>query len=194
MDYSPILCLKLLLSRTRRHHGRAYLSQYQAPSCVEKVRMMSSRKTAHVLKTDYDFALIAASRKLPDLAQAAKLLESANEKGDRRATYALATWYLYGHASYAKNPRKAVQLLKLAAAADVGAAHFDLAVCYETGEGVRKNDTKAYLHYLAAALNGDLNAIGEVGRCLFHAIGISRDRKAAEVWFRLADVMDVEIR
>ena len=155
---------------------------------------MNHKKSSSVLKTDYDVALVAARRKRPDLVRVATLLESAHSSNDRRATYALATWHLCGHAGYTKNLRKAVQLLKLAADVDVAAAHFDLAVCYETGEGVRKNDAKAYLHYLAAALNGDLDAIGEVGRCLFHAVGTGRDRKAAEVWFRLADALGVEIR
>jgi uncharacterized protein len=155
---------------------------------------MNQKKSTQVGKTNYDLALRAASRKRPDFTQAAALLEGGHLEGDRRATYALATWYLYGHAGYAKSLPKAVQLLKIAVVADYAAAHFDLAVCYETGEGVKKNEAKAYLHYLAAALNGDLDSLGEVGRCLFHGIGTTRDRKAAEVWFRRADAMKVEIR
>lgn len=155
---------------------------------------MAQKKLASALKTDYDLALLAARRKRPDLTRAATLLESGHDKGDRRATYALATWHLYGHANYGKDSRKAIQLLKLASGADIAAAHFDLAVCYETGDGIKKNDARAYLHYLAAALNGDLDSLGEVGRCLFHGVGTTRDRKAAEVWFRRADAMDVAIR
>ena len=141
---------------------------------------MNQKKLVSALSTDYDLALLAVRRKRPDLARAATLLESGHDKGDRRATYALATWCLYGHANCAKDLRKAVQLLKLAASSDVAAAHFDLAVCYETGDGIKKNDAKAYLHYLAAALNGDLDSLGEVGRCLFHGVGTTRDRKAQE--------------
>lgn len=155
---------------------------------------MVHKKLVSALKNDYDLALQAARRKRPDLARASSLLESGHDKCDRRATYALATWYLCGHAGYAKDLRKAVQLLKLASSADISAAHFDLAVCYETGEGVKKNHSKAYLHYLAAALNGDLDSFGEVGRCLFHGVGTTSDRKAAEVWFRRADAMGVNIR
>ena len=155
---------------------------------------MNHKNPISAQNTDYDLALLAARRKRPDLAPAATLLESAHHQGDRRATYALATWRLYGHANYAKELRKAVQLLKLAASSDVAAAHFDLAVCYETGDGIKRNDAKAYLHYLAAALNGDVDSLGEVGRCLFHGVGTTRDRKAAEVWFRRADAMGVDIR
>jgi uncharacterized protein len=155
---------------------------------------MAQKELASALKTDYDLALFIASRKRPDLTRAGTLLESGHDKGDRRATYALATWYLYGHANYGKDLRKAIQFLKLASSADIAAAHFDLAVCYETGEAVKKNEAKAYLHYLAAALNGDLDSLGEVGRCLFHGVGTGRDRKAAEVWFRRADAMGVVIR
>ena len=155
---------------------------------------MNQKKSNQIGKTSYDLALRAASRKQPDFTQAAALLESGHNEGDQRATYALATWHLYGHAGYPKSLSKAARLLKLAASADIAAAHFDLAICYETGEGVKKNEAKAYLHYLAAALNGDLDSLGEVGRCLFHGIGTTRDRKAAEVWFRRADAMKVKIR
>ncbi|UJW81302.1 tetratricopeptide repeat protein [Hydrogenophaga sp. SL48] len=142
----------------------------------------------------YDLALKAASRKHPDLARASALLEEAHDQGDRRATYAMATWYLFGNEVYPKNLRKAVQLLKLAAMADIASAHFDLAVSYETGQGIKKNEQAAYRHFLAAALNGDNESLTEVGRCLYYGIGIARDRKAAEVWFRRAEALGVDVR
>lgn len=155
---------------------------------------MNMKKTKDAGKSMYEQALKAACGKRPDLAQASALLEEAHEQGDRRATYALATWSLFGNAVRPRDLRKAVQLLKLAAKADLAAAHFDLAVSYETGQGVKKNEQSAYRHFLAAALNGDDDALVEVGRCLFHGIGVVRDRKVAEVWFRRADSLGVEVR
>lgn len=142
----------------------------------------------------YELALKAASRARPNLLQASTLLEEAHDQGDRRATYAMATWYLFGNEAHPKNLRKAVQLLKLAAKADIASAHFDLAVSYETGQGIKKNEQAAYRHFLAAALNGDNDSLTEVGRCLYYGIGIARDRKAAEVWFRRAEALGVDVR
>lgn len=139
----------------------------------------------------YEQALKAASLKRPDLLQANTLLEEAHAQGDRRATYALATWSLFGNSVRPKNLRAATQLLKLAAKADVASAHFDLAVSYETGQGIKKNEKSAYRHYVAAALNGDKESFAEVGRCLYYGIGTARDRKTAEVWFRRAEVLGV---
>lgn len=160
--------------------------------------MMDIVMTAKSIKTPaknlYELALKAASRKRPDLARAGALLEDAHDQGDRRATYAMATWYLFGNEAHPKNLHKAVQLLKLAAKADIASAHFDLAVSYEKGQGIKKNEQAAYRHYLAAALNGDNDSLTEVGRCLYYGIGIARDRKAAEIWFRRAEALGVDVR
>ena len=142
----------------------------------------------------YELALKAASRKRPDLIQANAFLEEAHAQGDRRATYALATWSLFGNVVRPKDLQRAVQLLKLAAKADLAAAHFDLAVSYETGQGAKKNEKAAYRHFLAAAVNGDNDSLVEVGRCLYYGIGVARDRKTAEVWFRRADALGLDVR
>lgn len=155
---------------------------------------MSQKKVEACVNGLYDMALKAASRKRPDLVQISALLESAHDQGDRRATYALATWHMFGNEIQPRNLRKAVSLLKIAACADIASAHFDLAVSYETGQGVKKNEQAAYRHFLAAALNGDNDSFAEVGRCLYHGIGIARDRRAAEIWFRQAKALGVAIR
>ncbi len=142
----------------------------------------------------YELALKIATRKKPDLARALTLLTEAHDKGDCRATYALATWYLFGNEAIQRNFRTAVRFLKLAAKADIAAAHFDLAVCYETGQGIKKNERTAFRHYLAAALNGDNDSFAEVGRCFYYGIGVSLDRKAAEVCFRRADALNAIVR
>lgn len=126
-----------------------------------------------------------------DSQKVADLLESAFAVGDPRAAYALATWYLFGHGGYPQDLRKAVKLLRIASKAHVPSAHFDLAVCYETGRGVRKSEASAYRHYLAAALYGDADAFHEVGRCLYHGIGSARDRKSAAVWLDRAELIEV---
>jgi TPR repeat protein len=135
----------------------------------------------------YNRALKLAQSGKFDSKRVARLLERVCAEGDLRAAYALATWYLFGHAGYLRDLKMAVKLLRMAAEGHVPAAHFDLAVCYETGRGTRKNEAIAYRHYLAAALYGDNEAFREVGRCLYHGIGVARDRKAAAVWLDRAE-------
>ena len=155
---------------------------------------MTLKETKTATQGPYELALRMASRKRPDLMQASVLLAEAPAQGDRRASYALATWSLFGNAVHRKDLRRAIQLLKLAAKADIAEAHFDLAVSYETGQGIKRDEKAAYRHFLAAALNGDDDSLAEVGRCLYHGIGVARDRKAAEVWLRRADALGVEVR
>lgn len=142
----------------------------------------------------YELALEAAVGNNPNFELARSLLEKAHNNGDHRASYALATWHLYGYGGYSVDLKKAINMLKLATEFDIASAHFDLAVSYETGNGIRKNMKAAYRHFLAAALNGDNDAYAEVGRCLYHGIGVARDRKSAEIWLRRADVLGVDVR
>jgi TPR repeat protein len=56
---------------------------------------------------------------------------------------------------------------------------FNLAVSYETGFGLRKNTSKAFDWYVAAAGAGDSQAVDEVVRHLYWGIGFKRHRKLA---------------
>jgi uncharacterized protein len=112
------------------------------------------------------------------------LLSKAASAGDAQATYALATWYLHGK-FLEKDIVKATAMLKTSARANVPDANFDLAVSYETGVGVARNERMAAKLYLRAALLGSLGAGESVGRCLYHGIGFVKDRVQARVWLDL---------
>lgn len=131
-------------------------------------------------------ALAEMKKKKPDTEKAFQLLQSAHKKGDAHASYALATWYYHG-AYVEKNLKKAVSLAKAAVAKEnIAEAFFNLAVSYERGEGIVKNESKAYELYLKAAIWGDEQAFYEVGRCLFHGIGTSQNKRLARVWLERA--------
>lgn len=143
--------------------------------------------------SDYELAQELIHQKIPDYQLAAALLWHSHENRDSRATYALATWHLFGSPGIKKNWLEAAKLLQLAARNGVAEAHYDLAVCYEMGRGVRRNLRCAYLHYLAAAIDGDGDAIVSIGRCLYYGVGIGVDKDAAEIWFRKADSLGIDI-
>ncbi|WP_243350388.1 tetratricopeptide repeat protein [Stenotrophomonas acidaminiphila] len=106
------------------------------------------------------------------------LLLEAMDAGDYRAHYALGTWYLYGRHIKVSN-KKAVSLFRQAAENDVAEAAFDLAVCYEKGEGVRKDLSKAAAFYLRALRCGDESAAEELRRMFYWGFGVEKNRMIA---------------
>ena len=92
---------------------------------------MTKINTTASEKGPYEIALKVMRRKRPDLVQANALLGQAHAQGDRRATYALATWSLSGNAVRLKDLREAVKLLKLAAKADIAAIDCKRAIAHE---------------------------------------------------------------
>lgn len=102
-----------------------------------------------------------------DVKRAHKLLSAAAEDGDPYAIYAMGTWYLHGF-FIKKDTARVIRLLRQAADANVAYAAYDLAVCYERGEGrIRKNIDKAARYYLRAFLFGDVQAAVELERVLY---------------------------
>jgi len=130
-------------------------------------------------KSDYRTA-IGLVRAQGYTERAATLLWRSHRRGDARATYALATWYLHG-CLYEKNPKKAAVLLRKAHQKGVREASFDLAVSYERGAGVEKSAEKAFGLYLEAADGGDAHAMEAIVRCIYHGIGTARNRKLAHL-------------
>lgn len=70
-------------------------------------------------------------------------------------------------------------------------ALFDLAVSYEKGIEVNKNEKTAFQLYLKAVLLGEHQSIYEVGRCYFHGIGIEEDQELAEIYYDMAEHFDI---
>lgn len=107
-----------------------------------------------------------------------QLLRKSHREGDRRATYALATWYIHGVVLKADRA-KAFRLLKMSAAAGIADASFDLARSYEVGYGTRKSPVKALECYIDSASKHDVDAALQVVRCVFWGIGAQRSKKLA---------------
>lgn len=129
----------------------------------------------------FDEALIEHYRPRPRWPRYAALVRRAARAGDDRARYAIATWYLHGQANIGvrRNRRVARRWLELAARSSA-LAMFDLAFAHETGQlGLRKSERTAYRWYVRSAEYGSISALHEVGRCLFHGIGVAPDRTKA---------------
>lgn len=131
----------------------------------------------------YDMALTLMQRDGAE-EEAYPLLLDAIKQGDFRAHYALGTWYLFGR-HVPKDYRKAFVLLKKAADRDIAEAAFDLAVCYEKGEGVKANASKAAAMYFRAMRCGDKSAAKELRRMFYWGIGVEKNRFLAAEFLKL---------
>lgn len=129
----------------------------------------------------YYKALHLAEQEDYDYHDVLRLLNESIELGNKKASYALATWYLNGF-HVRKNYKKGFSLLQISVQGGrengfilYKDALADIAVCYELGNGVRKDKRKAYYYYFLAALNGDIQAKQELSRCLYYGIGVTKD-------------------
>ena len=124
------------------------------------------------------------------------LLVSA-DKGDAQSQFLLGDWFFEhsGKEEYKKEtPRwyeKAVQQGHLE-------AMYKLALCYECGRGVDKNDSEAITWYSKAAKGGhaksvnklffllDGEAMFQFGKCYENGIGVAKNYKDAMEWYKKA--------
>lgn len=142
----------------------------------------------------YNQALKIMEAAAPDLQRAYKLLKHAEGRGDVRAIYALATWHLHGkEAVVGKNLKIAIAKLKAAAQAYHADAAFDLAVCYEKGEGVRKSERRAFEYYLMSALWGDQNACFEVARFFEYGMIVQKSSRICDIFMKRAEVLGLDL-
>lgn len=129
----------------------------------------------------YYKALHLAEQEAYDYHDVLRILNESIELGNKKASYALATWYLNGF-HVRKNYKKGFSLLQISVQGgqendfiSYKDALTDIAVCYELGNGVQKDKRKAYYYYFLAALNGDMQAKQELSRCLYYGIGVTKD-------------------
>jgi uncharacterized protein len=76
-------------------------------------------------------------------------------------------------------------LLRKAAKADIAEAAFDLAICYERGEGVRKSELKAMALLMRGFALGDLESGQELERLLYWGDASVRNRALSKEFGRL---------
>jgi len=140
----------------------------------------------------YERALKLAQNQLKPSKEVYDLLRAADNDGDGRATYALATWHLFGSPFTKIDYRAANKMLKRAASKGVADAAHDLAISYEKGLGIGKSLSRAFEYYMRAALFGDAQSHYEVGRMYFYGLGVQRNRRLADAWLAKAEALGIE--
>jgi TPR repeat protein len=120
-----------------------------------------------------------------------KLIEDAANAGHPGAQYALGTWYLHG-CVLSRDENKGIKLILGAANHLEPNALYDAAIAYEEGRLTRMDRAKAFDMYLKAALLGEKQSIFEIGRMLFHGIGVRKNKRIAQVFLELAAKLGIE--
>lgn len=126
----------------------------------------------------FDAAMIEHYRDAPDWKVYRALIEKAARAGDDRAAYAMATWYLFGNEDVGvrKHAGRGRAWLERAARS-MALAMCDLALAHETGRlGLAVDERAAYRLYARAVEYGGVAARHDLGRCLYHGIGVRTDR------------------
>ena len=130
----------------------------------------------------YEQALAMCEQEQPNTKGAYRLLVQASEEGDSRATYALATWYLFGNYAVPKDEHKAVHILKSLVDSNIAESLFDLAVSFDYGKGVRRNSKTAFSLYMRAAILGDSSSCDQISQFYSEGKVVPYDRKLSEAW------------
>ena len=102
------------------------------------------------------------------------------EKGDSKAQY-----YLGLHYEAENNMSEAAQWYRNAADQGDLDAQYKLGVCYEKGEGVPRDDKKAFDCYRNSAEKGIVDAQFSLGACYENGKGVGKDVKEAVKWYRM---------
>lgn len=130
-------------------------------------------------------ALVKGEQGLPNYAEAARLFQTAVDKGHVEAMVGLAELYTVGQ-GVTNNPAEALRLYLGAARKGNVRAMYSLAGLYEEGRGVKKDQTLAAKWHQLAAERGEAVAQFNLGQRYELGMGVKPDLIEAFKWLRLA--------
>lgn len=146
-------------------------------------RLAAERGDAHAMAS---LGLMAADGRgiKQDRAAARSWFEKAAAAGEPTAAYNLALLLLGTGAE--PDLKRAAELLRVAAEAELGDAQHDLGVLYARGRGVPKDAEEAARLYIRAAKNGSIAGEVELAIALFNGDGLPKNEAHAARLFRRA--------
>jgi TPR repeat protein len=112
------------------------------------------------------------------------------EKGDPQSQYQLGHAFSAGRLGLAKDEAEAVRWFRKAAEENHALAQFNLAVCYENGQGVAKDEVEAVKWYRKAAEQDYPFAQFILGSRYENGHGVAKDCVEAVNWYRKAAVQN----
>ncbi len=113
--------------------------------------------------------------------------EAEQKRKQEQAEQNPAEWFRLGLNAYnLKNYAEAVKWFRKAAEQGDADAQFNLAVCYENGEGVRQDFAEAVKWYCKAAEQGNAAAQNNLGECYYYGRSVAQDYAEAVKWYSMA--------
>lgn len=123
-----------------------------------------------------------------------ELLRTAASQGDERAKYAIATWLLNGKEGIVEADQKAgVVVLKELVKSNIAEALFDLAVSYDYGWGIRRNEQKAFSYYMQSALLGCSESCEQIAEFYREGALVKHDRNLYLAWKKRSEQPEEDI-
>jgi TPR repeat protein len=105
--------------------------------------------------------------------------------------YLLAENLLRGMNAFRKDTQKAFQLfLEIANRTGHVGAQYNVAMCFEYGIGVNKNQQNAFKYYFLSAQNGLVKSQSKVGFCFLFGIGTEKNNNKAHAYLKKAAEAD----
>lgn len=136
-------------------------------------------------------ALVKGEQGLPNYSEAARLFQTAVDKGHVEAMVGLAELYTVGQ-GVTNNPAEALRLYLAAARKGSVRAIYSLAGLYEEGRGVKKDQTLAAKWHQLAAERGVALAQFNLGQRYELGLGVKTDLMEAFKWLSLASKNGIE--
>jgi hypothetical protein len=130
-------------------------------------------------------ALVRGEAGRPDYSEAARLFQTAMDKGQVEAMAGLAELYLVGR-GVTNNPAEALRLYLAAAQKGNVRAMYSLAGLYEEGRGVKKDQAVAAKWHRLAAERGEALAQFNLGQRYELGMGVKPDLVESFMWLSLA--------
>ncbi|OAD08434.1 hypothetical protein MUCCIDRAFT_117461, partial [Mucor lusitanicus CBS 277.49] len=111
--------------------------------------------------------------------------KAAVENNNHAAQYILGLVYYFGRLGRQKNHKEAIRLIKQSAMAGLPYAQRVLGQLYQQGS-IMKNEREAIRWYKRAAAGKDVCALGILGKCHEHGIGVDIDLEKALAFYAKA--------
>lgn len=173
--------------------GSLYYSGIGTPKNVVKAAQMFE-KAAKLgngeAAINLAFIYLTSPRSSTNKARIVELLQQAAAGDNITAQYMVGYAYYRGYAVN-KDFKKAFDLIKLAASS-YDEAQYELAQRYINAEGTPRNYGNAVKYLTAAAHQGNVQAMMDLGNILASGVSYQKNEYQAYIWFNIASVYGIE--
>ena len=147
------------------------------------------------MDSNYELALRVADSQTnsQDSEKILKLLDLGVAEGDDRAAYARAVCFANGQYGSSVDELEAFRLFSRISKSKIAEALFDLAVCYDLGQGVEKDQFAAFEFYQRAATLGHTEACAQVSEFFREGVTVPESENLEKFWLERSKMKEREI-